>query len=498
MIRLTILRDFEARWRLALESARESAGAPQPTVGSGGADSLAIEVRLPSAGSSHTAEVQLWFAALRRLVAEWLKEAEARGSRRRPVLLHAEPHSAASGGLSVRVYPGSPWRIECVGAIAYLVERFAATLDGFRSQPAFPVGARRFTLDGPEAPRDSAFLLAQAAAWWATAGPPDAYSLMEAIRQRISDQVTRVAEGHPWRNHLYREALYAHLFELELEGMWSMAWIFGERSIGEVEVEGWTREFEAALRASRPELFFGFNGLGRPTAPNERSREEKAEAIRPLPTIDLGGFDEPENAERTRPEAMQRLCLRWGLSWSDAAKVLKVIASQRTLLPDRKGSTERSVLYFAYGSCMCRPSFRETVPRYELIGAARLEGHRLAFTYKSIARGGGVADVVPDPAHSVWGVLFRVPQEYLARLDEREGAHLGLYERTWLAVEFEGSVLEPVLTYTVVNKEPHDLSPTPEYAGLIFDGARGLVPPHYSAWLLEKFSEFDIEPELPD
>lgn len=472
--------------------------APELLAESGGADSLSISVRLPGAGSSRVQEAHLWFEALRRLVAGWMKEAEVRGSKRRAVALHAGAQGKERGPLSIRLFPGTPWRIECEGAIGYLLERVAASIDGVRSQAAFPVGARRFILEGAGAARNSAYLLSEAAAWWATAGPSEVFSLMEEIRRQIPRQMTRVAEAHPWRNHLYREALYSHLFELELEGIWSLALLFGEKSIGELEVEGWTREFEAALRAEKPELFFGFNGLGRPTSPKALPRGEKGEAIRSLPTIEAGGFDEAGNSERTRPEVVQRLCLRWGLSWSEAVKAANSIASERPLLSERKGSTDASVLYFAYGSCMCRPSFRETVPRFELLGAAKLDGYRLAFTYKSIARGGGVADVVPDPAHSVWGVLFRVPQGYLDRLDEREGAHLGLYERTWLAVEFDGSVLEPVLTYTVVNKEPQDVHPTPEYAGLIFDGARGLVPPHYSAWLLERFSEFDIEPELPD
>lgn len=468
-----------------------------PACADAGEESLIISVRLPPPGSSRSGEAERWLFAFASLLEELLAEAEASGSKRRPVALTAGETGVHGGVRAVRVHPGPPWRIECEGALGYLLEGLGESVEGMRSEAALPVGSRRFTLEGARAPAHAAYLLSRAAAWWAEAGPSDAFSLMEEVRQRISDQVNRIAGAHPWRARLYLEALVSHLFELEMEGIWDLAPLFGPRELGELEVEGWTREFEAALRSDLPELFSGFNGLGLPTAPGGRPGGRGPDAARPLPTLDLGGFDEPGNSERTRPEVVQRLCLRWGLSWRDAAKAADAIAARRPLLGERAASTDRSVLYFAYGSCMCRPSLRETVPRFELVGAAKLKGYRLAFTYKSVARGGGVADVVPDPASEVWGVLFRIPRQYLTRLDEREGAHLGLYERAWVAVEFQGSLFEPVLTYTVVNKEPRELSPTPEYAGLIYDGARAFAPPHYSAWLLDKFSEFDVEPELP-
>lgn len=496
MIPLAIWRDFETRWRAALEGAGDGRGPGVSSFSDCGEEGLVISVRLPPPGSSRSKEAARWLSAFASLLRELLEEAEASGSKRRPVTLTAGEEVHA-GARAVRLHPGPPWRIECEGPIGYLLETLGAPLDGFRSEPAFPVGSRRFTLEGARASEHSAYLLARAASWWAEARSSDVFFLMEEVRRRVGAQVSRIADAHPWRARLYREALVSHLLELELEGIWNLAPLFGDQSLGELEVEGWTREFEAALRSERPDLFSGFNGLGLPTAPGGRPRSEKPEAARPLPTLDLGGFDEPGNSQRTRPEVVQRLCLRWGLSWSDAAKAAEAIAARRPLLAERAASTDQSVLYFAYGSCMCRPSLRETVPRFELIGAARLKGYRLAFTYKSVARGGGVADVVPDPGREVWGVLFRVPQKYLVRLDEREGAHLGLYERAWVAVEFQGSLFEPVLTYTVVNKELRELAPTPEYAGLIYDGARAFVPPHYSAWLLEKFSEFDVEPELP-
>lgn len=168
---------------------------------------------------------------------------------------------------------------------------------------------------------------------------------------------------------------------------------------------------------------------------------------------------------------------------------------------DLPGSLEaqrsNTILYFSYGSCMCRYSFRGTVPRYEMIGAARLSGYRLGYTLASIRRGGGAADIVEGPDHEVWGVLYRIPRKYLYRLDTREGVFQGRYERRWLRLQALGTAFEPVLTYSVINKAPDEIPPSDEYAGLIWDGAYGILGVEYCRRLLDQFDTFGVEPASP-
>src|SRR5690606_41298841 len=78
---------------------------------------------------------------------------------------------------------------------------------------------------------------------------------------------------------------------------------------------------------------------------------------------------------------------------------------------------------------MSRQSFRESVPRFELVGEAALKGFRLAFTHRSAVRAGGVADVVPEEGSEVRGILYRIAWSDLAELDEREGVDAARYQR---------------------------------------------------------------------
>jgi gamma-glutamylcyclotransferase (GGCT)/AIG2-like uncharacterized protein YtfP len=50
-----------------------------------------------------------------------------------------------------------------------------------------------------------------------------------------------------------------------------------------------------------------------------------------------------------------------------------------------------------------------------------LKGYRLAFTHYSLGWNGGVADVIFDPDHEVWGLIYEISIEYLDSLDDYEG-----------------------------------------------------------------------------
>lgn len=113
--------------------------------------------------------------------------------------------------------------------------------------------------------------------------------------------------------------------------------------------------------------------------------------------------------------------------------------------------------YFAYGSNMASAD--------GFIRPARLDGHRLALTRRSIRWQAGVLDIVVAEGRHVWGALYEVPD--LARLDEREGAGFA-YRR----VDVELDLGERAVAYEVIDKETVEVAPAPEYASLVLTGAR--------------------------
>lgn len=138
-----------------------------------------------------------------------------------------------------------------------------------------------------------------------------------------------------------------------------------------------------------------------------------------------------------------------------------------------------NVLYFAYGSCMSPDDLARDVADFELVGPALVRGFRLGFTRYSRARRGGVADLVPDMAGIVEGVLYRLPVQQLAALDEREGAPDN-YRRDFIAVRTpDGRIYDGVLTYVVADKSLEEIAPHPDYVATILTGATAYLSPHY-------------------
>jgi hypothetical protein len=126
------------------------------------------------------------------------------------------------------------------------------------------------------------------------------------------------------------------------------------------------------------------------------------------------------------------------------------------------------VAYFAYGANMAEGVMQAHCPRHLFAGIAELPGHRFAFTRRSIRTGTGVADVVADPASSVWGVLYEVQD--LDGLDGKEGAG-------WAYVHYPvtvrvGDDLREAMTYKVREPEPAEVRPSSGYIADVLAAAR--------------------------
>ncbi|ACR32302.1 gamma-glutamylcyclotransferase family protein [Burkholderia glumae] len=129
--------------------------------------------------------------------------------------------------------------------------------------------------------------------------------------------------------------------------------------------------------------------------------------------------------------------------------------------------------YFAYGSCMNLASLSaslgcDAAPYF--VGAAQLDGHRLAFNYASLNEPVCCANIEPAPGASVEGALYRLPMPVLDALERREGVHLGRYLRCTVEVLARDGVRMRALTFRGAVTLDRDAAPSARYRDLLVAG----------------------------
>ncbi len=110
----------------------------------------------------------------------------------------------------------------------------------------------------------------------------------------------------------------------------------------------------------------------------------------------------------------------------------------------------------------------------------RVRGYRLRFNLEGRPAGRAApANISPDPAAEVWGVLYRITRKDLVRLDCTEGVPGRRYRHLWIdAEDIEGERLAAV-TYIAPGNET-DGNPSLRYITLLREGARAHgLPEHY-------------------
>ena len=127
-------------------------------------------------------------------------------------------------------------------------------------------------------------------------------------------------------------------------------------------------------------------------------------------------------------------------------------------------------LLFAYGSNLAASEMEAWCPDARFAGVARLPGYRLALRRRSIRWGGGAVDLVRAAGEEVWGAVYELPDGKLQWLDAKEGEGWA-YRRAPVEVELDGCTVAAE-AYVVVDKEPDEVPPAPEYAALVVGGAR--------------------------
>jgi gamma-glutamylcyclotransferase (GGCT)/AIG2-like uncharacterized protein YtfP len=128
--------------------------------------------------------------------------------------------------------------------------------------------------------------------------------------------------------------------------------------------------------------------------------------------------------------------------------------------------------YFAYGSNMFIDQKEGRTGRIRQAIRCRLMGFRFAFN----KRGSGrqvYANIAPDDAAEVWGVIYLCNLKAIQEMDRYEGVAGGNYERILVTVEKESGEKVEAITYVaggafVCNPG----NPSVEYLERIVSGAR--------------------------
>lgn len=123
-------------------------------------------------------------------------------------------------------------------------------------------------------------------------------------------------------------------------------------------------------------------------------------------------------------------------------------------------------LYFAYGSNMDRRQMTQRVSGAQLLGTGRLRGYGLACD-KMGRDGSGKANVLAAPGKQVWGVVWELTHEALARLDGFEGG----YRREQIAIRLSEGPTRTCWVYVSDRTDP-DLLPNRAYRDRMLRGAR--------------------------
>jgi gamma-glutamylcyclotransferase len=149
------------------------------------------------------------------------------------------------------------------------------------------------------------------------------------------------------------------------------------------------------------------------------------------------------------------------------------------------GRAKDEIWYFAYGANMHDGAFRVRRGIQPLeCRSGQIKGYRLRFNLDGRPKGKAApANLCPDPDTEVWGVLYRITQRDLIRLDSTEGVPGRGYRHIIVeAQDTDGRLLQAV-TYMAQGNEI-DGKPSLRYIKLLRDGARAQgLPAHYMRFL---------------
>lgn len=127
------------------------------------------------------------------------------------------------------------------------------------------------------------------------------------------------------------------------------------------------------------------------------------------------------------------------------------------------------VNYFAYGSNMCLQALqkRNGVTPKEPGVPAKLDGYRLLFNKES-SDCSGKANIEACPGKEVWGVLYRISDEQLKILEDKEKGYMNKI----ISIQRSDGTTESAWTFTKESPGNNSLFPYLWYKRFLVDGAR--------------------------
>ena len=127
---------------------------------------------------------------------------------------------------------------------------------------------------------------------------------------------------------------------------------------------------------------------------------------------------------------------------------------------------------FAIGSALHRSQMERRLMGNRPFTRAVLSGYRLAFRGKSLERRGAVADLLPDPAGRVPGLLYELPDATVRHVDRAEAVERGLYEPFDVQVATDDGATHPAVAYRLADPQAAPGIPNTAYLMQMRQGYR--------------------------
>ena len=145
--------------------------------------------------------------------------------------------------------------------------------------------------------------------------------------------------------------------------------------------------------------------------------------------------------------------------------------------------------YFAYGSNLFIDQKEQRTGRIRQADLCRLPGFRFAFNKRG-SNGQIYANIVPDDAAEIWGVIYLCDPKAIREMDRFEGVSSGHYERISVTVESESGEKVEAITYVAGEDFVCEAGkPSPEYLHKIVSGARHHALPEVYVAKIEKLAK---------
>jgi len=137
------------------------------------------------------------------------------------------------------------------------------------------------------------------------------------------------------------------------------------------------------------------------------------------------------------------------------------------------------VYYFAYGSNMDEMRMKGRVDCYSIIGGGILTGYNLRFNKIDDKSGAGYANIVLDSESIVEGVIYKVDEIAISKLDINEGTKNHHYYRKQVKVETNGEILNCEVYIAYPERINDKLKPTKTYLDHLLAGKPYLSEKYY-------------------